>query len=46
MDPLPVLAPMLASAGILPLPGGDEQWAVETKQDGQRALAFCPATAR
>ncbi|MFF9778540.1 non-homologous end-joining DNA ligase [Streptomyces sp. NPDC013978] len=42
MDPLPVLAPMLASTGNLPLPGGDEQWAVETKQDGQRALAFMP----
>ncbi|MGW2594925.1 ATP-dependent DNA ligase [Streptomyces sp. NPDC001515] len=42
MDPLPDFAPMLATAGSLPLPGGDGQWAVETKQDGQRAIISLP----
>ncbi|MCA1217380.1 ATP-dependent DNA ligase [Streptomyces sp. 8L] len=42
MGPLPVLDPMLATAGSLPLPSGDDQWAVEIKQDGQRALIYLP----
>ncbi|MFE6977238.1 hypothetical protein [Streptomyces sp. NPDC057682] len=39
---LPVLAPMLAVPGSLPLPGGDQGWAVKAKQDGQRALVYLP----
>ncbi|MFJ8057836.1 ATP-dependent DNA ligase [Streptomyces sp. NPDC096142] len=42
MVTLPPIAPMLASPGRLPLPGGDDRWAVETKQDGQRVLARLP----
>jgi bifunctional non-homologous end joining protein LigD len=42
MPDLPLLAPMLATAGRLPLPGGDARWAVETKQDGQRAISYLP----
>ncbi len=42
MVTLPSIAPMLASPGRLPLPGGDDRWAVETKQDGQRVLAYLP----
>ncbi|MFD4559772.1 ATP-dependent DNA ligase [Streptomyces sp. NPDC058469] len=39
---LPRISPMLASPGRLPLPGGDERWSVETKQDGQRAIVYVP----
>ncbi|MFJ8141281.1 ATP-dependent DNA ligase [Streptomyces sp. NPDC096013] len=42
MVTLPLIAPMLASPGRLPLPGGDDRWAAETKQDGQRVLAYLP----
>ncbi len=42
MVTLPSIAPMLASPGRLPLPGGDDRWAVETKQDGQRVIAYLP----
>lgn len=34
------LTPMLATAGVLPSPAEDEQWAYETKWDGVRVLAF------
>lgn len=42
MVTLPRITPMLASPGRLPLPGGDDQWAAETKQDGQRTVAYAP----
>jgi bifunctional non-homologous end joining protein LigD len=42
MVTLPTIDPMLATPGHLPLPGGDERWAVETKQDGQRAVLYAP----
>ncbi|WP_329171727.1 ATP-dependent DNA ligase [Streptomyces sp. NBC_01477] len=42
MADLPLIAPMLATPGRLPLPGGDGGWAVETKQDGQRAVVHAP----
>ncbi|AQU70261.1 ATP-dependent DNA ligase [Streptomyces niveus] len=42
MVTLPRITPMLATPGRLPLPGGDERWAVETKQDGQRAIMYLP----
>ncbi|WP_433892537.1 ATP-dependent DNA ligase [Streptomyces sp. CA-111067] len=42
MVTLPRISPMLASPGRLPLPGGDDRWAAETKQDGQRAIAYVP----
>ncbi|SFF93075.1 bifunctional non-homologous end joining protein LigD [Actinacidiphila alni] len=38
----PFVAPMLATPGRLPLPGGDHRWAAETKQDGQRAMIHLP----
>lgn len=42
MVTLPWIPPMLASSGALPLPGRDDQWAAETKQDGQRAIIYLP----
>ncbi|WP_406131667.1 ATP-dependent DNA ligase [Streptomyces sp. NBC_00989] len=42
MAALPRITPMLATPGRLPLPGGDDRWAVETKQDGQRAVVYLP----
>ncbi|MFB7270680.1 hypothetical protein [Streptomyces sp. NPDC056244] len=42
MVTLPRITPMLAMPGRLPLPGGDDLWAVETKQDGQRAIMYLP----
>lgn len=42
MNALPAFVPMLATPAGLPLPGSRGQWAVETKQDGQRALVYLP----
>ncbi|GAA4900640.1 ATP-dependent DNA ligase [Streptomyces coeruleoprunus] len=39
---LPRIAPMLATPGTLPPPARDEEWAYETKQDGQRAMFYLP----
>ncbi|OII66223.1 ATP-dependent DNA ligase [Streptomyces sp. CC53] len=39
---LPLIAPMLATAGTLPPPAQDAAWAYETKQDGQRAVFYLP----
>jgi bifunctional non-homologous end joining protein LigD len=39
---LPILAPMLATPGTLPPAAQDERWAYETKQDGQRVMAYLP----
>ncbi|MFI9648197.1 ATP-dependent DNA ligase [Streptomyces sp. NPDC052040] len=39
---LPLIAPMLATTGVLPPARQDEQWAYETKQDGQRAVVYLP----
>jgi bifunctional non-homologous end joining protein LigD len=38
--PLPAVTPMLATAGELPCPAEDPEWAYETKWDGSRVLAF------
>ncbi|MFE7118907.1 ATP-dependent DNA ligase [Streptomyces sp. NPDC057654] len=40
--PLPRIAPMLATAGRLPVPGAAERWAAETKYDGQRSVLYLP----
>ncbi|KUN01110.1 ATP-dependent DNA ligase [Streptomyces yokosukanensis] len=40
--PLPLIAPMLATAGTLPSAAQDERWAYETKQDGQRVMVYLP----
>ncbi|MGX1543001.1 ATP-dependent DNA ligase [Streptomyces adustus] len=37
---LPLIAPMLAMPGTLPPPAQDAHWAYETKQDGQRVVAY------
>ncbi|MER6678672.1 ATP-dependent DNA ligase [Streptomyces sp. NPDC000983] len=37
---LPLILPMLATAGTLPPTGQDARWAYETKQDGQRVVAY------
>ncbi|MFI1532832.1 ATP-dependent DNA ligase [Streptomyces anandii] len=37
---LPLIAPMLATPGTLPPAAQDARWAYETKQDGQRAVAY------
>jgi bifunctional non-homologous end joining protein LigD len=37
---LPLIAPMLAVPGTLPPPAQDARWAYETKQDGQRVVAY------
>ncbi|MDQ0681590.1 bifunctional non-homologous end joining protein LigD [Streptomyces achromogenes] len=37
---LPRIAPMLATPGKLPPAAQDARWAYETKQDGQRAVAY------
>ncbi|WP_443042392.1 non-homologous end-joining DNA ligase [Streptomyces sp. B21-101] len=37
---LPRIAPMLATPGRLPSAAQDARWAYETKQDGQRAVAY------
>ncbi|MFE4663442.1 non-homologous end-joining DNA ligase [Streptomyces sp. NPDC056716] len=37
---LPLIAPMLATPGVLPPAAQDAQWAYETKQDGQRAVVY------
>ncbi|WP_236569811.1 ATP-dependent DNA ligase [Streptomyces mexicanus] len=37
---LPLIPPMLATPGSLPPPAQDARWAYETKQDGQRAVAY------
>ncbi|MYW05016.1 non-homologous end-joining DNA ligase [Streptomyces sp. SID3343] len=42
MAALPVYSPMLATAGTLPPPDHDDEWAYETKLDGQRCLAYLP----
>lgn len=39
---LPLIPPMLATPGSLPPPAADARWAYETKQDGQRAVAYLP----
>ncbi|MFJ5531922.1 ATP-dependent DNA ligase [Streptomyces sp. NPDC093261] len=39
---LPLIAPMLATPGVLPPARQDEKWAYETKQDGQRAVVYLP----
>ncbi|MEV5876506.1 ATP-dependent DNA ligase [Streptomyces sp. NPDC052101] len=40
--PLPLIPPMLATAGSLPPAAQDERWAYETKQDGQRVMVYLP----
>ncbi|MFK0022743.1 hypothetical protein [Streptomyces sp. NPDC090798] len=42
MVTLPRIVPMLVSPGRPPLPGGHDWWAVETKHDGRRAIAYVP----
>ncbi|KAB1142422.1 ATP-dependent DNA ligase [Streptomyces luteolifulvus] len=37
---LPLIAPMLATPGSLPPAAQDARWAYETKQDGQRVVAY------
>ncbi|MGX1372351.1 bifunctional non-homologous end joining protein LigD [Streptomyces canus] len=37
---LPLIPPMLATPGPLPPASQDARWAYETKQDGQRAVAY------
>lgn len=37
---LPLIAPMLAMSGALPPAAQDAHWAYETKQDGQRVVAY------
>ncbi|MFE6176843.1 ATP-dependent DNA ligase [Streptomyces sp. NPDC056464] len=37
---LPLIPPMLATPGTLPPAAQDARWAYETKQDGQRAVAY------
>ncbi|MFF4836092.1 ATP-dependent DNA ligase [Streptomyces sp. NPDC001315] len=37
---LPLIAPMLATPGTLPPAAQDARWAYETKQDGQRVVAY------
>ncbi|MEU6257086.1 non-homologous end-joining DNA ligase [Streptomyces sp. NPDC047043] len=37
---LPLIPPMLATAGTLPSAAQDARWAYETKQDGQRVVAY------
>ncbi|MCH0564244.1 ATP-dependent DNA ligase [Streptomyces sp. MUM 2J] len=37
---LPLIPPMLATPGTLPPAGQDARWAYETKQDGQRVVAY------
>ncbi|NEA48608.1 ATP-dependent DNA ligase, partial [Streptomyces sp. SID10815] len=37
-----MIAPMLATPGVLPPAAQDARWAYETKQDGQRAVAYLP----
>jgi bifunctional non-homologous end joining protein LigD len=39
---LPLIPPMLATPGSLPSPAQDARWAYETKQDGQRMVAYLP----
>ncbi|MFJ3336321.1 ATP-dependent DNA ligase [Streptomyces sp. NPDC086766] len=39
---LPLIPPMLATPGTLPPAAQDARWAYETKQDGQRAVAYLP----
>ncbi|MES5820005.1 ATP-dependent DNA ligase [Streptomyces sp. RG80] len=37
---LPLIPPMLATSGTLPPAAQDARWAYETKQDGQRVVAY------
>ncbi|MFF9814872.1 ATP-dependent DNA ligase [Streptomyces sp. NPDC014006] len=37
---LPLIVPMLATPGTLPPASQDSRWAYETKQDGQRVVAY------
>ncbi|MEU0075278.1 ATP-dependent DNA ligase [Streptomyces sp. NPDC006332] len=37
---LPLIPPMLATTGVLPPAAQDARWAYETKQDGQRVVAY------
>ncbi|MEU9556185.1 ATP-dependent DNA ligase [Streptomyces fumanus] len=39
---LPLIPPMLATPGSLPPAAQDARWAYETKQDGQRVVAYLP----
>ncbi|MEU3663900.1 ATP-dependent DNA ligase [Streptomyces sp. NPDC032940] len=39
---LPLIPPMLATPGALPPAAQDTRWAYETKQDGQRVVAYLP----
>ncbi|WP_320774136.1 ATP-dependent DNA ligase [Streptomyces sp. CRN 30] len=39
---LPLIPPMLATPGSLPPAARDARWAYETKQDGQRVVAYLP----
>ncbi len=42
MTALPLIPPMLATAGRLPSAAQDARWAYETKQDGQRVVVYLP----
>jgi bifunctional non-homologous end joining protein LigD len=42
MAALPVYSPMLATPGTLPTRAHDDEWAYETKLDGQRCLIYLP----
>ena len=39
-DPLPLVRPMLATAGELPPPDRQDAWAFEMKWDGVRAVVY------
>ena len=39
-DPLPLIRPMLATAGELPAPAQEDRWAYEMKWDGVRVVAY------
>ncbi|MFG3105008.1 ATP-dependent DNA ligase [Streptomyces sp. NPDC048182] len=43
---LPPIPPMLATPGTLPPAAQDARWAYETKQDGQRVVAYLPGDGR
>ncbi|WP_330455869.1 ATP-dependent DNA ligase [Streptomyces sp. NBC_00820] len=43
---LPLVPPMLATAGSLPPAAQDARWAYETKQDGQRVMVYLPGDGR
>ncbi|ALV37783.1 ATP-dependent DNA ligase [Streptomyces sp. CdTB01] len=43
---LPLIPPMLATPGTLPPASQDARWAYETKQDGQRVVAYLEGNGR